>query len=279
MKKIFTSVFVLLSLWGMAQNKPAKNGWIKLFNGKDLRNWDVKIKGHALNENFGNTFRVSDGKLTVNYDKYTTWNERYGHIFFKQKFSAYLLVIEYRFTGEQVKGGAGWAYRNSGVMLHSQPASTMKIGQDFPVSLEAQFLGGDGKNERSTGNLCTPGTNVILKGRLFRPHCVSSSSKTYHGDQWVRVEALVLGDSIIKHIVEGDTVLTYEDPQIDGTDALFDKSQYDDGQLLKEGYIALQSESHPIEFRKVELFNLEKYLFDPKKLQAKLQKLQKRKNH
>jgi hypothetical protein len=30
------------------------------------------------------------------------------------------------------------------------------------------------------------------------------------------------------------------------------------GTPLREGYIALQSESHPVEFRKVELLNLEK---------------------
>ena len=270
---------MLLSLYGTAQKKVSKDGWIQLFNGKDLKNWDVKIKGHPLNENFGNTFRVQDGKLTVSYDQYTDWNEQYGHIFYKQKFSAYLLVMEYRFTGDQVKGGAGWAHRNSGAMLHSQLASTMKIEQDFPISLEEQLLGGDGKNERNTGNLCTPGTNVILHGSLFTTHCVNSSSKTYHGDQWVRVEALVLGDSIIKHIVERDTVLVYEKPQIDGKDGLFDQARYKDKQLLKDGYIALQSESHPVEFRKVELFNLEKYMQDPGKLQSKLQKLQKRKNH
>lgn len=279
MKKIFTLAFMLLSLYGIAQKKVAKDGWIQLFNGKDLKNWDVKIKGHPLNENFGNTFRVQDGKLIVSYDQYTDWNEQYGHIFYKQKFSAYLLVMEYRFTGEQVKGGAGWAHRNSGAMLHAQPASAMKTDQDFPVSLEEQLLGGDGKNERSTGNLCTPGTNVILHGSLYTTHCVNSSSKTYHGDQWVRVEALVLRDSLIKHIVERDTVLVYEKPQIDGKDGLFDSAQYQDKQLLKDGYIALQSESHPVEFRKVELFNLEKYMHDPKKLQSKLKELQKRKNH
>ena len=31
----------------------------------------------------------------------------------------------------------------------------------------------------------------------------------YDGDQWVLSEALVLGDSIVRHIVNHDTVLTY----------------------------------------------------------------------
>jgi hypothetical protein len=254
-----------------------EDGWVQLFNGKDLEDWDIKIRGHALNENFGNTFRVEDGMLKVGYDQYEAFDERYGHIFHKQEFSAYLLVMEYRFTGEQAKGGPGWATRNSGAMLHSQPAATMGLDQDFPISLEAQLLGGNGQDERSTANLCTPGTNVVMGDTLFTPHCINSSSKTYHGDQWVRAEALVLGDSIVKHIVEGDTVLVYEKPQIGGGNVSnYDPAVKKDGQPLKEGYIALQSESHPVEFRKVELFSLEKYMDDPQKLKTILQDLQKR---
>lgn len=251
--------------------------WVQLFNGKDLEDWDLKIRGHALNENFGNTFRVEDGMLKVGYDQYEAFDEQYGHIFYKRPFSAYLLVMEYRFVGEQAKGGPGWAIRNSGAMLHSQPAATMGLDQDFPISLEAQLLGGNGQDERSTANLCTPGTNVVMGDTLFTPHCINSSSKTYHGDQWVRAEVLVLGDSLIKHIVEGDTVLVYEKPQIGGGNvSSHDPEIKKDGQLLKEGYIALQSESHPVEFRKVDLFNLEKYMDDPQKLKSVLSDLQKR---
>lgn len=276
----YTCLFcLLLSAFSCTsqKNKPLKEEWINLFNGKDLNDWDIKIKGHPLNENYGNTFRIEDGKLVVRYDQYENWNERYGHIFYKEKFSAYLLVVEYRFTGEQIPNGPGWAFRNSGAMLQSQPASTMLLEQEFPISLEAQFLGGNGIDERSTGNLCTPGTNVVMQGELFTPHCVNSTSQTYHGDQWVHVEMLVLGDSVVKHIVEKDTVLVYEKPQIDGSDNSFNDELYDDGQPINDGYIALQSESHPVEFRKVALFNLENYMADPQKLAEVLQVLQQRK--
>ncbi|GAA4435284.1 DUF1080 domain-containing protein [Pontibacter saemangeumensis] len=260
------------------QNADQEQGdWIQLFNGKDLEGWDLKIKGHALNENFGNTFRVEDGKMVVRYDQYDSFDEQYGHIFYKEPFSAYLLVMEYRFVGEQAKDGPGWATRNSGAMLHSQAAATMGLDQDFPISLEAQLLGGNGTDERTTANLCTPGTNVVMGDTLFTPHCINSSSKTYHGDQWVRAEVLVLGDSIVKHIVEGDTVLVYEKPQIGGGNVSnHDPAVKKDGQLLKEGYIALQSESHPVEFRKVELFNLEQYMDDPQKMKSVLRDLKKR---
>jgi len=268
--KYITIALLLISTTCSAQTK----GWISLFNGKDLNDWKVKINGHPLNENYQNTFRVEDQVMKVSYDGYKEWNERYGHIFYKKPFSAYVLVVEYRFTGDQIPGGPGWAFRNSGAMLHGQSPESMELNQDFPISLEAQFLGGDGKSDRTTLNLCTPGTNVHVNGKLFTPHCVNSSSKTYHGDQWVRAEIVVLGDSLIQHRLEGKTVFEYTKPQIGGGNvANFNASLKMDGQALKEGYISLQSESHPVEFRKVELFDLKKYVNDPAKLEKVLGKV------
>jgi hypothetical protein len=160
-------------------------------------------------------------------------------------------------VGEQAPGGANWALRNSGVMIHSQSAKSMAKNQDFPISIEVQLLGGNGTGERSTANLCTPGTNVVIKGQLITEHCLNSRSKTYNGEQWVRVEVLVLGDSLVKHIVNGDTVFEYSKPQIGGgVVSNFDPAVKQDGKLLTAGYIALQSESHPIDFRKVEIRRL-----------------------
>lgn len=258
----------------------AQKGWIQLFNGKDINDWIVKIKDHPLNENYGNTFRVENGVMKVSYDQYNDqFKEQFGHIFYKQKFSAYLLVIEYRFVGDQIKDGPGWAYRNSGAMLHCQSPQSMAVDQDFPISLECQLLGGNGKDERSTCNLCTPGTNVILDGKFFTPHCVNSISKTFHGDQWVKVSALVLGDSLIKHIVEKDTVITYTKPQYDGRDKWVKQEGFKDSALISEGYISLQSESHPVEFRMVKLFDLSPYMNDQQKLYKKILELQQRKEY
>lgn len=277
MKRILTGCLLLVSLITSAQNESLPGKWLKLFNGKDLKDWKIKIKDHPLNENYGNTFRVENGVMKVSYDQYDSFKQQFGHIYYKQKFTAYLLVVEYRFTGDQVKGGPDWAYRNSGAMLHCQSPESIYLDQDFPISLEEQLLGGNGKDDRPTANLCTPGTNVVLKGKLFTPHCINSTSKTYHGDQWVHVEALVLMDSVIKHIVGSDTVLEYGKPQYDGNDQWVKKAGLKDGQLIKEGYISLQSESHPCEFRKVELFNLQPYLNDPKRLKAILHTLEIRK--
>jgi len=240
-----------------AKNNPDQKEWIQLFNGKDLKDWDIKIAGYDLNDNFGDTFRVENGVLKVSYDKYDKFGNRFGHIFYRRPFSHYIAVVEYRFLGEQAQEGPTWATRNSGIMVHSQSAKSMLKAQDFPISIEVQFLGGLGRGPRSTANLCTPGTNVEMNGKLHTQHCTNSSSKTYDGDQWVRVEVSVLGDTQIKHMIDGVTVLSYEKPQIgDGAVNNYDASVKKDGTLLTEGYIALQAESHPIEFRKVELLNL-----------------------
>ena len=252
---IYLLVMFVVSACSSTSNKDKKENWIKLFNGKDLEGWDIKIKGYELNNNFRYIFRVEDGIMKVRYEGFEKFNNEFGHIFYKEPFSYYKLRIEYRFTGEQVPGGPSWAFRNSGVMLHSQSASSMALDQDFPVSIEAQFLGGDGVTERTTGNVCTPGTHIVMNGQLITQHCTNSTSNTYYGDVWVKAEFVVLGDSVIHHIIEGDTVLTYNKPQVGGAPEGY---PIPDGTLIKEGYICLQAESHPVEFRKVELLVLSK---------------------
>lgn len=263
---LFVAAYLLIScsVAKQAQNNPNKEEWQFLFNGKNLDNWDIKITGLDLNDNYQNTFSVSDGIMKVQYDGYKEFGNKFGHIYYREPFSYYKLRVEYRFVGQQAPGGQSWALRNSGVMLHSQSAASISKDQDFPISLEAQFLGGDGTNERPTLNLCTPGTHVYMNNKLVTDHCNTSKSKTYHGDQWVNAEFLVLGDSLIQHFLEGQVVMEYSKPQIGGGVVNnFDPSAKIDGAPLAKGYIVLQSESHPIQFRKVELLNLEGCM-DPK---------------
>ena len=235
----------------------ADEEWVQLFNSQNLDGWIPKVRGYEVGENFGNTFRVADGVMQTGYEAYGEFNARFGHIFYEHPYSYYRLGVEYRFIGEQIKGGPGWAVRNSGVMVHSQAPETMLKDQSFPISIEIQLLGGTGEGERTTANLCTPGTHVVFDGKLETKHCINSTSKTYHGDQWVRAEVLVLGSSVIRHVLEGEVVLAYEMPQIGGRNVDgHDPGIKKDGELLDSGYISIQSESHPMEVRKVELLNL-----------------------
>jgi len=229
-----------------------------IFNGKNLDGWTVKIKGHPVGKNFKDTFRVEDGVMKVGYAGYGKFDDRFGHIFYKEKFSHYRIRLEYRFVGDQIQGGPGWAFRNSGIMLHCQDPKTMRVEQDFPVSIEVQLLGGGATGRRTTANLCTPGTNVVMDGKLQTRHCFSSKSKTYRGDQWVKVEVEVRGGEVIEHFVNGESVMRYNKAQYDPRDADA-KQLIKKGQLeLTEGYISLQSESHPVEFRKIEVQQLAK---------------------
>ncbi len=248
---------ILLSASGCRAQDPDEENWIQLFNGSDIEDWDVKLTGRELTDNFGDTFRVQDGILKVVYDAYESFNSDFGMLMYKKPYSYYIIAVEYRFTGEQLAGGPGWALRNSGIMIHSQSAESMLKNQDFPISIEVQLLGGTGEGERTTANLCTPGTNVVMHGQLVTRHCINSTSATYDGDQWVRVEVEVLGDSLITHRIAGSDVLSYSKPQIGGgVVENFNPAFQKDGQILTSGFIGLQSESHPIEFRKVELLNL-----------------------
>jgi hypothetical protein len=260
---LFAKLVVISSLFVThvvaAQSPADKEEWVALFNGRDLAGWTPKITKHALGDNYADTFRVEDGVLRVSYDQYQGFAGQFGHLFYERPFSYYRLRVEYRFVGEQPSQHPGaWARRNSGVMVHSQAPQTMLVEQNFPISIEAQFLGGlsDGK-PRPTMNVCTPGTEIVYGGVIHPSHCLPSQSLTFDGDQWVQAEVTVLGSGLITHSVNGRKVLEYSLPQLGGGDVqAFDEAVKKDGTLLDGGYIALQSESHPIEFRKVELLNL-----------------------
>lgn len=260
-RKLFVLALVILSPAFLSCEKelpPLPEGYISLFDGYNLWGWIPKFAGHPLGENYKKTFHVKDGLLKVSYDEWEKFDGEFGHLFYKDRFSSYRLLVEYRFVGEQVEGGPKWAYRNNGIMIHCQDPKTMTLEQGFPVSLEVQLLGGNGKDERHTGNLCTPGTNVHINGELVLDHCIESSSPTYHGDQWVTAEVEVHSDSLIRHYINGELVFEYEKPQLDERDEDAQKLIRDGNLTVKEGYIAIQAETAPTEFRRIAIKPLDK---------------------
>ena len=227
--------------------------WEPIFNGKNLDGWVVKLAHHDVGDNFGDTFRVENGVIRVSYDKYPEFGTRFGHLFYRKKLSHFKLRIEYRFVGEQIKDGPSYAKLNSGVMFHSQAPETILKEQNWPISVEAQFLAGG----RTTMNVCTPGTEIFRNGEMVKAHCTNSTSKVYSNEEWVTVELEVLGSEHVRHRIDGTVVLEYEKPMIGGGVAVgFDPAIKKDGTVLTDGYIGLQSESQPVEFRRVELLNL-----------------------
>ncbi|MGH9163057.1 MAG: 3-keto-disaccharide hydrolase [Vicinamibacteraceae bacterium] len=234
------------------RNAPPED-WHNLFNGRGLDGWVVKLAHHELGDNYADTFRVENGAIRVMYDKYDAFGERFGHLFYDEKLSHYVLALEYRFFGEQMKGGPDYARLNSGVMIHSQAPKTILKDQDWPISVEAQFLAGG----RTTMNVCTPGTEIFMDGAMVKEHCTDSTSKVYGDNEWVAVEVEVRGAELVRHMIGGQAVLSYERPTIGGGVAHgFDPAVRKDGTRLGEGYIGLQAESQPVEFRNIRLLNL-----------------------
>lgn len=262
-KLFFKSVLTLSALIILAgcSTLKSKNDpeWTDLFNGKDIKDWNVKINHHEFGENYAHTFRVEDGMIKVRYDQYGAYDNQFGHLYYKKPYSHYRLLVEYRITGEWKSDAPSYTISNSGIMFHSQDPKTMLKDQDWPISIEFQLLAGldDGK-PRPTGNMCSPGTDVIYEGKIDSRHCIDSKSKTFKKEEWVRAELIVLGDSLITHLVNGDTVLQYSKPQIGGgVVSNYDPAVKLDGKLLKEGFIALQSEGQPVDFRKIQIINLD----------------------
>lgn len=253
------TLILLLALLALPVANPSDwraapaSDWQEIFNGRNLDGWVVKLAHHEVGDNYGDTFRAENGLIRVMYDKYTEFGARFGHLFYKQKLSHYVVSVEYRFFGEQMKGGPGYARLNSGVMIHSQAPETILKDQDWPISIEAQLLAGN----RTTMNVCTPGTEIFMHDEMVKAHCTNSTSKIYPDHDWVRVEVEVLGSERVRHLIDGQTVLQYEKPMIGGGVANgYDPAIKKDGTILEEGYIALQAESQPVEFRNVRLLNL-----------------------
>jgi len=253
------------------ENDPNKEEWQPMFNGKDLTGWDIHIAGHEIGDNYKNTFVVEEDMVRIKYDEYENFDDKFGHMYYEKPMDYYKMRFAYRFTGEQTPGGAVWNVRNSGVMFHSQSPASLGKGQHFPVSVELQLLGGLSNGAtRTTANICTPGTYFEIDGKPIKDHCYNSTSKTYDGDQWIDVEAIILGDSTWIHIVEGDTVMVYEHPRFDanfiaeGSQMNWETAHVDNSadfiqqadQLIQGGYIALQAESHPIDFKNVKILDL-----------------------
>ncbi|WP_162415500.1 3-keto-disaccharide hydrolase [Cyclobacterium roseum] len=241
------------------RTKSRTDEWQSLFNGKDLQGWVPKFHHHETGENYANTFRVVDGEIQVNYDDYTRFEERYGHLFYEKPFSSFHLKFDYRFTDQWMEDAPEYTYRNSGVMFHSQSPESILKEQDWPISVEYQMLAdAEDGNPRPTGNMCSPGTEVFYQGEMDPRHCINSSSPTFSWDEWVHAELIVYEDSLVIHKVNGKQVLEYTLPQIGGGVAnRFDPELKVDGKPLTEGYIGLQAEGQGVVFKNIMIKELD----------------------
>jgi len=232
----------------------AEEGWISLFNGKDLDGWTIKIAKHPIGENYADTFRVEDGVIKVAYDKYGKFDEQFGHLYSNLPYSRYILRLEYKFVGQPVPDSPAWAKFNSGVMIHSQSPLTMTVPQLWPASMEVQFLCNGTSAGRQTGNVCTPGTNLEINGKLLTDHIIEASGKLSPLDEWVAVEVEVHGNDEVIHRINGVEVLRYQHPQLDPREDSAKRLFALGAPLqLSSGHLALQAESQPVWFRNIRI--------------------------
>ena len=94
-------------MWFPRKTVATDEGWMPLFNGKNLDGWTAKINHYETGNNYGDTFRVEDSIIKVRYDRYEgDFNDRFGHLYFDTPYSHYHLSMEYRFVGEHATRGA-----------------------------------------------------------------------------------------------------------------------------------------------------------------------------
>jgi hypothetical protein len=234
-------------------------GWTQLFNGVDLTGWRAKITHYAYGDNYANTFRVENGVIKVSYDGYDASGfggdtGKFGVLYWTTPLSKYRVRVEYRFTGPQAPNPPSWGLRNSGLMVFGEDPAGVGLDVIFPRMLEIQLLGHDNTGNTSNGNLCPlGGASAVVAGTRRSSGCTGSSSLPFSAnpnfadDAWVTVEAEVHGSGETKVFFVGDN---------DGQPVLVFRQPMAAGMLLDTGYFALQSESHPIEFRKVEMMEL-----------------------
>lgn len=235
------------------QKAPAKK-WVTLFNGKNLNGWKPKFAGYEPGDNYNNTFRVANGILSTRYDKYDSFSNKFGALYFDKKFTNYRLKVEYRFIGETwTKGGPSWGYKDGGIQYHCQSPYTMAKDQQFPVCLEYNLHGGNGKEERPTGEICVPGITVEINGKRNESFCtLPTVKKTFTGEEWITAEVEVR-DGKVTHYLNGEEILHFENPRYDPKHAVAKTLIVNNDDAVRSGYISLQSNSHPMDFRKIEI--------------------------
>jgi hypothetical protein len=254
-----TAILAVASCAGQAR-QPEGEYWQSLFDGKTLDGWTPKIRGFPLGENYRDTFKVRDGVLRVSYENYDKFGERFGHLFYKTPFKAYKLRLDYRFIDGTPADTAAWALTNSGVMIFSQDPRSMAVGDSFPVSVEAQILGQVDGVKRTNGNMCSPGTNVTMNGVLVTEHCINAPTPALPNGTWVQFEIDVLPDGQVVQKQNGVVTITYSNPELDPEGRMANSKPLiaaANGKLaLDSGYICLQSEGAPIEFRNIQIMEL-----------------------
>jgi hypothetical protein len=228
---------------------------VKIFNGQDLTGWVPLIKKSAFNVNYQNTFRADPANqiIRVTYEDYpdTDFDGRYGMLYYDKYLTDYRVRLTYRFREPQAQNPSQWGKNNTGLMLFGIDPRDVMGDPDFPPAIEIQLLGTPSTGGTNNANLCQPGGMWVSK--LFGENngsgngCkASKSGPAPTAGEWVTIEAEVL--------VSGETKI-YQHPETI-TPVLSISGPMYNNQPVLGGYMAIQSESQPVEFKDIELKEL-----------------------
>jgi hypothetical protein len=204
-----------------------------LFNGKDLTGWHVDVPATDKDKNLPPSFIVRDGKLV-------SMGKPGGHLITDAEYSDYKLVVEYRFVDK-----AG----NCGVLVHS---STPRVLHNmFPKSIEVQMQSGH------AGDFWCIGENIEVPDmEKRRPR--KDANQAFGGGAKDARRIINLTDNSEKPVGEWNTM----EIECKGDEVKVhvngDLVNHGSKATATKGKIALQAEGVEVEFRKVELTELEK---------------------
>ena len=159
MKYLMLTIFVLIV--GFSVPLPGSDGWVDLFNGKNLKNWKI-LNGTA-------EFRVKDG-IIVGSSKMNTPNT---FLATKSLFSDFILKYE-----AKMDNGL-----NSGVQIRSLSRPDYQDGRVHGYQVEL-----DASKRAWSGGLY----DEARRGWLYNLECNPKAKKAYQAEKWnsFRVEAI-----------------------------------------------------------------------------------------
>lgn len=225
------------------------DGWVNLFNGKDLTGWVPLIHKSKVGENYMDTFRADSVNkvIRIAYDKYPnqSFDGRIGNLYYNKRLTNYRVRVTYRFIEPQAKNPVSWGRNNSALMIFAVDPYTITGDPQLPPMIELQLLGSPSAGGTTSPNYCDLG-GMSMQQHSARCGNNGSGKAPNPANQWTTVEAEVHVTGVTKVFQLPDT--TNPAQTMSGPRYM--------NQAVTGGFVALQSESQPIEFKDILLKEL-----------------------
>jgi len=239
----------------------SSDGWVNLFNGKDLTGWTPLIHLSKVGVNTDSTFRpdLENNGIRVSYDKLTGSfggdQCKCGLLYYNKPLTNYRIRVTYRFFDPTVSNAPSWGKNNSGLMIFGIDPTKVTGDPIYPPIIEIQILGTPSGGGSTNANECemrqfvnptVTATHTGTCGNNKDSKAPGSGKTAPAAGVWTTLEADV-------HIT-GDTKV-YQWPDTTNAVLIMSKPMYGT-QAVTSGYLAIQSEGQPIVFKDILLKEL-----------------------